>query len=397
MKNQNLTDFENHLYHAETENENSFWLDMVIKIRSKENCVKCGSLFVMTGRGLVCPKHPRSKPNNYFLDWFFNGERFKLYGFDSFNGVVKRAATIDDEIKTGRFRVEHYKGSQARTKSKYAFEDRYDKWIKQKAKIRKPGYVKKLTQYKTGFVKVFGRQDVRMIGTDAILSYYEAISGGISNKTVYNLIGALHSFFIDLFDREVISHLPKFPKVKYQRKAPKWLGSAEQAEILNAIPEHHRPIFQFLFLTGCRPSEARALKWQDINLKESVIEIKHSFSAGVLTTTKTGQSRVIPLTEDLRRLLQSKTRYLHCDFVFNIRGNHYGRDRIGKVWREACKKIGLEGIRPYDGTRHSFASQLVNKGKSLEIIGKILGHSNTQTTKKYSRVSIDAMRDAMEK
>ncbi len=99
----------------------------------------------------------------------------------------------------------------------------------------------------------------------------------------------------------------------------------------------------------------------------------------------------------MRRLLQSKTRYLHCDFVFNIRGNHYGRDRIGKVWRTACKKIGLEGIRPYDGTRHSFASQLVNKGKSLEIIGEILGHSNTQTTKKYSHVSIDAMRDAMEK
>lgn len=87
---------------------------------------------------------------------------------------------------------------------------------------------------------------------------------------------------------------------------------------------------------------------------------------------------------------------------------NYGRDRIGevyclsasdgnKVWRSACKKIKLEGIRPYDGTRHSFASQLVNKGKSLEIIGEILGHSNTQTTKKYSHVSLDAMRDAMEK
>ena len=32
--------------------------------------------------------------------------------------------------------------------------------------------------------------------------------------------------------------------------------------------------------------------------------------------------------------------------------------------------VGIVGVRPYDGIRHSFASQLVNKGKSIEIIGK---------------------------
>jgi site-specific recombinase XerD len=39
---------------------------------------------------------------------------------------------------------------------------------------------------------------------------------------------------------------------------------------------------------------------------------------------------------------------------------------------------------------------LVNKGKSLEIIGEILGHSDIRTTKKYAHVHLDAMRKAME-
>ena len=54
------------------------------------------------------------------------------------------------------------------------------------------------------------------------------------------------------------------------------------------------------------------------------------------------------------------------------------------------------GVRPYDGIRHSFASQLVNKGKSIEIIGEILGHSDIRITRKYAHVHLDAMRKAME-
>jgi site-specific recombinase XerD len=76
--------------------------------------------------------------------------------------------------------------------------------------------------------------------------------------------------------------------------------------------------------------------------------------------------------------------------------SHTNESSLGKIWRTACKEVGIEGVRPYDGTRHSFASQLVNRGKSLEIIGEILGHSDIRTTKKYAHVHMDAMREAME-
>ena len=102
------------------------------------------------------------------------------------------------------------------------------------------------------------------------------------------------------------------------------------------------------------------------------------------------------MTSAIKELLIKQPRTLHSDFVFNLNGKAYYESSLGKIWRPACEEVGIEGVRPYDGTRHSFASQLVNKGKSLEIIGEILGHSDPRTTKKYAHVNMDAMLEAME-
>ncbi len=84
-------------------------------------------------------------------------------------------------------------------------------------------------------------------------------------------------------------------------------------------------------------------------------------------------------------------------YVFTMpSGNPYYESSIGKIWRKACKDAKVAPISPYAGTKHSFASQLVNKGKSLEVIGEILGHSDIRTTQKYAHVNMDAMREAME-
>ncbi len=397
MKNQNLTDFENRLYHSPEDKENFFWLDMVIKIRTLEKCVKCGNRFVMTGRGLVCPTHPRSKPNNYFLDWFYNSERFKLYGFDSFKTATKKASSIDEEITEHKFKPENYKGQKAKINKKFSFDIRYDSWLKIKKLSVKPAYYRKLRQYNKEFVSFFGCEDIRTIGNDRISSYHESLLGKVSSKTQYNKLGILRAFFQSLFDREAIHTMPKFPKIKFIKNDPVWITEEQQTEILKVIPKQHHAIFKFLFWSGCRHGEARALHWKDIDYEKGIITIKHNFSDKMLTTPKDGEERKIPLTEPLKKLLQKQLRDLRSPFVFNLDGKYYYEGCIGKVWRKACKKIGLAGVRSYDASRHSFASQMVNRGKSLFIVGQILGHSNTQTTQKYAHVSIDAMREAMEK
>jgi integrase len=268
--------------------------------------------------------------------------------------------------------------------------------LEKKEKIKKPSSCRKLAQYKKEFDAFFGTEDVRTIGTDRITTYYESLLGKVCNKTIFNKLGVQHSFFKSMYDREAIAYMPKFPKVKYSRREPMWISKDEQFKILFAMPEPHRPIFIFLFESGCRHGEARALKWSDIDFDRAAITIRHNFSGTILTTPKDGEERKIPLTKALRELLLPQPRRLRSKFVFTLNGEPYYESSIGKIWRTACKRFGIAGIRAYDGTRHSFASQLVNKCKSLKIIGEILGHSDIRTTKKYAHVHLDAMRSAME-
>jgi integrase len=162
------------------------------------------------------------------------------------------------------------------------------------------------------------------------------------------------------------------------------------------MPSEHRPIFRFLFESGCRHGEARALKWQDVDYDRKIITIRNNFSGTVLTTPKDGEERKIPPTKALRELLIAQPKTLRSKFVFTLNGKPYYESSIGKIWRAACNQVGIAGVRAYDGTRHSFASQLVNRGKSLEIIGEILGHSDIRTTRRYAHVHLNAMREAME-
>jgi site-specific recombinase XerD len=61
------------------------------------------------------------------------------------------------------------------------------------------------------------------------------------------------------------------------------------------------------------------------------------------------------------------------------------------VWRAVRSAAGLEGCRLHD-LRHSFASNIVNAGGSLPVIGALLGHRSTATTARYTHVADDPLR-----
>lgn len=95
-----------------------------------------------------------------------------------------------------------------------------------------------------------------------------------------------------------IKEIPDFPKIEKGEDKTVWLEDGIQKRIIEHIPEKHRPIFLFMIRQGVRPSEARALHFEDIDRKNKTITICRNFSGKEYKEwTKTKKIRVLPLDD----------------------------------------------------------------------------------------------------
>lgn len=127
-------------------------------------------------------------------------------------------------------------------------------------------------------------------------------------------------------------------------------------------------------LTGARRGEIFKIRAEDIKGDEIHVPASH---------TKTMRSRVIPIIPALRPWLA----YFPLEMTV---------DGVKSSWRRARVKAGMEHVNFHD-LRHSCASIMLGLGVDLYTIGKILGHTNVQTTQRYAHLQVDAQRNALDK
>ena len=72
------------------------------------------------------------------------------------------------------------------------------------------------------------------------------------------------------------------------------------------------------------------------------------------------------------------------------------RPGIKKFWAAAIRKANIPDYRRHDN-RHTYASHLVSDGLSLEVVGRLLGHTSPSTTKRYAHLADDPRRAATER
>ena len=139
--------------------------------------------------------------------------------------------------------------------------------------------------------------------------------------------------------------------------------------------------FRLLLLTGSRMSEIRDLRWDYV--KDDCIE---------LPDAKTG-GRVVPLGPEARAVLSAIPRDEDNPWVIagRLPGSHL--TDLQRPWRRIRKQAGLEDVRIHD-LRHSFASRALALGESLTMIGKLLGHTQVQTTARYAHLARDSIQTA---
>jgi integrase len=144
-------------------------------------------------------------------------------------------------------------------------------------------------------------------------------------------------------------------------------------------------IIPMLILTGARRREVMNARWEDLNLAALSWRIP---------ITKSGKARHVPLSGGVLELLQHVPRLSNCPYVFANPTTHKPYVSIFYSWDTARTKAGMPDVRIHD-LRHSFASFLINAGRSLYEVQKILGHSQIQTTQRYAHLSSETLLDAV--
>jgi integrase len=143
---------------------------------------------------------------------------------------------------------------------------------------------------------------------------------------------------------------------------------------------------RLLVLTGCRLSEIQKLCWEHVDLPRSCLRLPDS---------KTG-AKVVLLGKAAVDVLEGIERLDDNPHVIvGTIPRQYLTD-MQKPWRRIRKRAGLDDVRIHD-LRHSFASQALARGENLPMIGKMLGHSQVQTTARYAHLAEDPIRVATDR
>jgi integrase len=176
-----------------------------------------------------------------------------------------------------------------------------------------------------------------------------------------------------------------------ETKRKRYLKGDEWVRLTEALAKHANRqfanIIRVLILTGARKGEVLGMKWADLDLDRGTWSKPGS-------TTKQKTDHVVPLSVQVVQLLNDiETR---GEFIFPSVGKTGHVTDIQRPWDALCKSAAITGLRIHD-LRHSFASQLINSGHGLALIGALLGHSNPNTTARYSHLFDDPQRAAVEK
>ena len=174
----------------------------------------------------------------------------------------------------------------------------------------------------------------------------------------------------------------------HEGKRDRFLSQEETQRLFLAVQQSSNPMLQYiipmLILTGARKREVLDCRWEDLDIERRQWRIP---------TTKAGRPRHVPLSTGAITLLANVPHDERCPYVFANPKTRKPYESIFNSWDTARKQAGLSEVRIHD-LRHSFASFLVNAGRSLYEVQRILGHTQIKTTQRYAHLSQDTLLDA---
>ena len=235
--------------------------------------------------------------------------------------------------------------------------------------------------YVNGFA-LYYNTDPKKLDLEAVRQYQLHLLNdlGMSPHSVNSFVSAAQ--FLYLVTLEMPWGKQCFPRVRTGLKLPVVLSPEEVAQFLAAIGElKYRAALMLCYGAGLRISEAVAVRVEDIDSSRMLIRVVEG---------KGRKDRYVMLSPRLLEVLRSYWRAARPqDWLFpSWRPEHHlPPASLSQACREASMRCGLLKRITAHTLRHSFATHLMEGGTDTRVIQVLLGHSNIETTARYTLVS----------
>ena len=238
------------------------------------------------------------------------------------------------------------------------------------------------------------------VGVTTIADYLidrQTRDNGVDQRTVAKILSALRSFLQFLVLDEQRSDNPALlvESPRMEHRVPGVLSIEKVEALLKAVDVstplglRDRALFELIYSSGLRISEAVDLTVAKVYLEEGVLRVRG----------KGGKERLVPMGPEAVRWLRT---YLkdgrpqlvkgnrRSDKLFlNHLGNGLSRKGMWKKFHELCAKAGIHA--KVHTLRHSFATHLLEGGADLRAVQELLGHADIATTQIYTHIDKEAL------
>ena len=243
------------------------------------------------------------------------------------------------------------------------------------------------------------------VDTLAVRSYLARLHRDrLANRSLARHLSTLRSFF-RWACRE--GHLEKnpargLPLPRTPQTLPRAMTLPDTERLLAAedeglVPERERALFELLYATGLRVSEAAGLDLEDVDSAACLVRV----------TGKGNRQRIVPFgeaaAEALRAYLPSREALRHGParggrdkgnpLFVNSRGGRLTPRSMARLLKRRLRAAGLPSEISPHALRHTFATHLLQAGADLRAIQELLGHASLSTTQKYTHLDAARLRE----
>jgi len=162
----------------------------------------------------------------------------------------------------------------------------------------------------------------------------------------------------------------------------RYLSEAEEALLLSHCNEPALTAVVLSIDTGLRDQEVFSLQWWQVDMARGIIHTTKD--------TKSGRARTVPLPGRSAQKLVQLPRHIKTPWVF-CHGDGQRYLRMDKSFRGAVRRSGLKDLRWHD-LRRTAACRWLQRGRSMDEVSKMLGHSGTSVTEqRYAFLDLEAV------